>query len=218
MSLPEKQLKQYDLILSKIPFVERKGKTSPYTSVGGHMFTMMRKDGVVGMRLSKEEQNIFFERHDAEPFENYGSMIKDYVTVPEDVLMDTALMTAYVIKSYEYTKTLPKKPSKSSKKSPTPKKVTHEVGMYYKSGQVKSEIIDDLLINYYEDGSIKAKGYLLKEQMEGRWLFYRKGGVLWQIGHFHKDVKEGEWIRYDSKGEIAYHVVFKNGKIEEKLY
>lgn len=82
---------------------------------------------------------------------------------------------------------------------------------------MKSEIVGDQLINYYEDGSIRAQGKIANEKMEGKWIFNRKGGQLWQIGHFHADVKNGEWIRYDSKDAIAYHVFFKNGKVIEKL-
>lgn len=213
----------YDSIVAKIPEMERKGKGTPYTSMNGNMYTMMRKDGALGIRLSKEEQEIFMEKHNAVPFENYGSMIKDYVEVPYEVFMNEALMLEYMKKSHEYSKTLKPKATKkkAANKKKTPdketKKVTHEVGSTYKNGQVKSEIVESQLINYYEDGSIKAKGLVVNEQMEGRWIFNRKGGQLWQIGHFNADVKNGEWIRYDSKDQVAYHVIFENGKVTKKI-
>ena len=157
-------------------------------------------------------------------FENYGSMIKEYVEVPEEVLMDKAVIIEYMKKSHEYAKTLKPKPTKKVSKSPassddnaSAKKVTHDVGKTYKNGQLKSEIKGDQLINYYEDGSIKAQGRINNERMEGKWIFNRKGGQLWQIGHFNKDVKNGEWIRYDSKGKVAYHVVFEKDKVVEKI-
>lgn len=220
--IPEVLLSQYDLIVSEIPGMERKGKGSPYTSMNGNMYTMMRKDGTLGIRLSDEDRKIFMETFDAIPFENYGSIIKEYVEVPEKVLMDKECIIEYMKKSHEYAKTLKPKPTKKASKSPgtsddkaSAKKVTHDVGKTYKNGQIKSEIKGDQLINYFEDGSIKAQGKITNEKMEGKWIFNRKGGQLWQIGHFNKDVKNGEWIRYDSKGNIAYHVVFKNGKVIE---
>lgn len=218
IDLPEKQLKQFDLVVSMIPEIERKGKGSPYTSMNGNMYTMMRKDGVLGIRLSKEDRIKFMEEHGSEPFENYGSMIKDYVTVPDQVLMNTDLMVAYLKRSHEYTKTLPKKATTKKKTTTTKKSVTHDLGAYYKNGQIKSELKDDQLMTYFEDGSIKSKGQVVDDKMEGQWVFNRKGGQLLQVGHYKEDIKNGEWIRYDSKGEITYHVVFKNGKVIEKLY
>lgn len=221
--IPAAALKQYNLLVSKIPGMERKGKGSPYTSMNGNMYTMMRKDGALGIRLSKEDREIFMEKFDAVPFENYGSMIKEYVEVPESVLMDTKIMVEYIIKSHEYAKTLKPKSTKKaaqsaskSKRKAVTKKVTQYVGETYKNGQPKAEIKDDFLIFYFEDGTTKAQGKIRDEKMEGKWIFYKKGGQLWQIAHFYADTKDGELIRYDSKGEIAYHVVFKKGKVVEK--
>lgn len=224
IDISEALLAQYDLIVSRIPEIERKGKGSPYTSMNGNMYTMMRKDGVLGIRLSEDDRNAFMETYDAIPFENYGSMIKEYVEVPEKVFMDESVIIEYMSKSHEYAKTLkPKSTKKSSKNSnvstdkASAMKVTHDVGTFFKNGQIKSEIIGDQLTNYYEDGSLRAQGKIRYEKMEGKWIFNRKGGQLWQIAHFHDDVKNGEWVRYDSKGEIAYHVVFENGKVAEKI-
>jgi uncharacterized protein YqkB len=223
--IPEALLAQYDLIVSKIPEIERKGKSSPYTSMNGNMYTMLRKDGVLGIRLSEEDRKTFMETFDAIPFENYGSMIKEYVEVPETVFMDDSVIIEYMNKSHEYAKTLKLKSTKKSLENSKTftekalvKKVTHDVGKSFKNGQIKSEIIGNQLTNYYEDGSVRAQGKVRNEKMEGRWIFNRKGGQLWQIGHFHEDVKNGEWIRYDSKGVVSYHVVFEKGKVVEKLY
>ena len=212
----DKSLAQYELIVSEISGMERKGKSSPYTSMNGNMYTMMRKDGALGIRLSEEDRKTFMETYGATSFENYGSMIKEYVEVPYKVLMNKKVILEYMNKCYEYAKTLKPKSTKTVTKNTekaVAKKVTHDIGKTYKNGQLKSEIKEDQLINYYEDGSIKAKGKVSEEKMEGKWIFNRKGGQLWQIGHFHEDVKNGEWIRYDTKGEIVYHVIFKDGKV-----
>ena len=48
-------LKRYDELVDQISEFDRKGKTMPYTSANGHMFSLLNKDGELGIRLSKEE-------------------------------------------------------------------------------------------------------------------------------------------------------------------
>ena len=219
-TLPEELIAQYDLIVSKIPEMERKGANLLYTSMNGNMYSMMRKDGALGIRLSADDRKAFMEKYQAVPFENYGSLIKEYVEIPAQVLMDTDTMVYYMKRSHTYAKTLKPKPTVKTKKKPTTKeakKVTHLVGETYKNGQIKSIIQGDLLIIYFEDGTIKAQGKIINEKMIGKWIFNKKGGTLMQIGHFKDDIKNGEWIRYDSKGDIAYHVEFSDGKVVKKF-
>lgn len=226
MKIPKNKLAQYDLVVSKVPGMERKGGVSlPYTSMKGNMYTMMRKDGVLGIRLGKNDREDFIEALNTVPFENYGSQIREYVEVPDSILMDTELMLKYMKMSHEYAKTLkPKATKKSAKNEKKDKGKTEEnkatdlVGETYRNGQVKSDIKGDILTHYFVDGTIKAQGRIVKEKMDGKWIFNKKDGSLWQIGNFKEDIKDGEWIRYDSKGEIAYHVEFKDGKIIKKLY
>lgn len=52
----EKKLELYDKLVAKCPRFDRKGKTVPYTSANGHMFSMLNKDGQIGMRFSKQVQ------------------------------------------------------------------------------------------------------------------------------------------------------------------
>ena len=49
----EEQLAVYNELIAKAGF-QRKGKTAPYTSANGHMFSQLNKDGEVGIRFSKE--------------------------------------------------------------------------------------------------------------------------------------------------------------------
>ncbi len=55
--LREKNEGQYDQLVAKCERFQRKGKTMPYTSANGHMFSLLNKDGELGMRFSKEVQN-----------------------------------------------------------------------------------------------------------------------------------------------------------------
>ena len=42
------RLALYDQLISKCPNFERKGKTMPYTSANGHMFSLLNKAGEIG--------------------------------------------------------------------------------------------------------------------------------------------------------------------------
>lgn len=220
--LPKGFVEQFNKVCSMVEGLERKGKGSPYTSMNGNMYTMMRKDGTLGIRLSKEQRESFKESYETVDFENYGSMIREYVEVPEEVFMNTDLMVFYLKMSHDYAKTLkPKATKKATKKKASakePVKVTALLGQTYKNGQIKSELKGDQLYSYFEDGSIKDFGKVIDEKKEGKWTFNRKGGQLLQVGHFTADVKDGEFIRYDSNDKIAYHVIFEKGKVKEKLY
>ena len=48
------KLAQYDKLIAACTDFERKGKTMPYTSANGYMFSLLNKDGETGIRLSKE--------------------------------------------------------------------------------------------------------------------------------------------------------------------
>jgi hypothetical protein len=50
----DEKVELYNKLIAKCPGIERKGKNNPYTSVNGHMFSLINKDGELGMRFSKE--------------------------------------------------------------------------------------------------------------------------------------------------------------------
>ena len=57
----EKKLELYDEAVGKCPRFDRKGKTMPYTSANGHMFSLLNKAGELGVRFSKEIQQKYIE-------------------------------------------------------------------------------------------------------------------------------------------------------------
>jgi len=83
---------------------------------------------------------------------------------------------------------------------------------YYANGQKVYEFTGNKLTYYYKNGVKKAEGLFEKDQMEGKWIFYRESGQLWQIGHFKNNMKDGEWTRYDKNNKVEYHESFSNGK------
>lgn len=104
--------KQYDLLLELNPKIERKGKTMPYTSVNGHMFSFLSKEGRMGLRLSKEDRDEFMETFDSKLMEQHGRIMKEYVVVPDALLGDIEELSTYLEKSFQYVSSLKPKPTK----------------------------------------------------------------------------------------------------------
>jgi len=111
----EDKVELYDRLIATNPDIERKGVTMLYTSHNGHMFTHMSKAGSLGIRLPKEEREAFLKKYNTTLFESYGAVMKEYVTVPDDLLENTTELAAYLDISYEYIKTLKPKPTKKKK-------------------------------------------------------------------------------------------------------
>ena len=105
---------QYDRLIAAHPEIVRKGAANPYTSVNGHMFSGLNKEGDVGLRLSKEDRAAFEARFESPPFISYNTVMKEYVNVPQVVLDDEAEFMKYLNMSFAYVQSL--KPNPSRKK------------------------------------------------------------------------------------------------------
>ncbi|MDT0608083.1 hypothetical protein [Croceitalea rosinachiae] len=69
----------YDEIVT-LANLERKGKTTPYASANGYMFSLINKDDEMGIRLSKEDTREF-EKYGALPFKSHGAIMREYVLI-----------------------------------------------------------------------------------------------------------------------------------------
>ena len=58
MTTYQTNLELYEKIVAQFPEIERKGKTMPYTSANGYMFSLLNKAGELGFRFSKERQKV----------------------------------------------------------------------------------------------------------------------------------------------------------------
>ncbi|MDT7833074.1 hypothetical protein RQM59_11820 [Flavobacteriaceae bacterium S356] len=103
----EKQLELYDEIAS-MAGIERKGKTMPYTSSNGYMFSLLNKDSQFGIRLSKEDTKTFLEAYpNCGEFRSHGAKMREYVFIPADLLVSNKkLVTSYLKKGLTYVNTL----------------------------------------------------------------------------------------------------------------
>ncbi|QUI25305.1 hypothetical protein HZI73_24720 [Vallitalea pronyensis] len=95
-------LKIYDELVERCPRFERKGKTMPYTSANGYMFSQLNKDGEIGMRFSKETQMRYMKELETSYFKSYGAVMKGYIVIPEAMLTDLDKLVDYLNESYDY--------------------------------------------------------------------------------------------------------------------
>ncbi|MDE2859133.1 MAG: hypothetical protein OXN94_14915 [Chloroflexota bacterium] len=111
--VPEDKLELYKRLIDAYPEIELKGGLKlPYTSCQGNMFSQLTKAGTVGLRLGKAEREAFIAEYDSALLVTYGTVMKEYVAVPDHLLRDTGKLLPYLEQSYAYAKTLKPKPRK----------------------------------------------------------------------------------------------------------
>jgi TfoX/Sxy family transcriptional regulator of competence genes len=118
-NIPAEKLALYDKLIATNPEIQRKGKTVPYTSYNGNMFTFFPNNGILAIRLPEKERENFIKKYKTKLMESYGAIMKEYVEVPDSLLEQTDELKKYLEISYNYVKLL--KP-KSTKKNNTKKK------------------------------------------------------------------------------------------------
>ena len=89
-----------------------KGAKNPYTSRNGHMFSLLDGDGAMALRLPKELSDEFLSRYESGPVTQYGSVMRSYVSIPDDLLSDTEELGSWFEKAYDWMGTLEPKPTK----------------------------------------------------------------------------------------------------------
>ena len=102
----EETLEIFDKLVAQCPDFERKGKTMPYTSANGYMFSLLNKDGQLGIRFSKEVQKKRMSEHKTTIFKSYGAVMKGYILITEEMLKDHDLLISYLNESYQYVMSL----------------------------------------------------------------------------------------------------------------
>ncbi len=102
----KERLAIYDSLVAQCPRFERKGKTVPYTSANGHMFSFINKDGDLGFRFSKEVQEEYFEKYKTTHFISHNSKMKGYILITEEMLQNTEELVKLLNQSYDYVMTL----------------------------------------------------------------------------------------------------------------
>jgi hypothetical protein len=102
----EDKLIIYDKLVAKCPRFDRKGKTVPYTSANGHMFSLLNKDGELGMRFSKEVQEQYFDEFNTTFFNSHGAVMRGYILIPDQMLEDLDRLAELLNESFDYVMSL----------------------------------------------------------------------------------------------------------------
>jgi len=102
----------YNQLIEYLEHIERKGKTMPYTSINGHMFSFLSKEGEMGLRLSKADLDDFINEYKAELMVQHGKTMKEYVKIPSNLFNQIDILSSYLHKSLDYVSGLKPKPKK----------------------------------------------------------------------------------------------------------
>ncbi|WP_378178941.1 toxin-antitoxin system YwqK family antitoxin [Aquimarina sp. SS2-1] len=68
---------------------------------------------------------------------------------------------------------------------------------------------------FYNDGSIKAEGWIIENQKIGYWYTYYPNGNIMEQGHFRNNKKDGYWYFYSQKNNLIKEGHFINDKAEK---
>jgi hypothetical protein len=115
-AVPLDKLELYEKLVATNPNVERKGATVPYTSLNGHMFSYLSKEGKLALRLPTGEREAFLKKYKARLCEAYGRIQPEYVEVPDSLLSSTRELKKFFDRSYQYVGSLKPKPATRKKR------------------------------------------------------------------------------------------------------
>jgi hypothetical protein len=101
----------YEKVVSQLPGVERKGDTMPYTSLNGHMFSVLHKDSSVALRLPPDDRERFLKKYKTTLASQYGVVQPEYVIVPDALLAKTAELRRFFEISRAYVEAMKPKPT-----------------------------------------------------------------------------------------------------------
>lgn len=57
-------------------------------------------------------------------------------------------------------------------------------------------------LEFYSDGTLKAKGKYKSGKFNGNWEWFRKTGVIMRSGSFKDGEQVGTWITHDAEGKV----------------
>lgn len=102
----EKKLKIYDELVARCNRFERKGKTMPYTSANGYMFSLFNKDNEIGIRFSKEVQQKYMEEYKTTIYKSYNAVMRGYILITDEMLKDKENVLRLLNESFDYVMSL----------------------------------------------------------------------------------------------------------------
>ena len=97
---------KYDELVKLCPRFERKGKSVPYTSANGYMFSLINKEGEFGIRFSKEVQEKYIKTYKTSIFKSHGAVMQGYILIPNSMFDDLKSLSKLLNESYDHVMTL----------------------------------------------------------------------------------------------------------------
>lgn len=107
---PTDALEQYAAVVAAADAdADVKGAKNPYTSRNGHMFSFLTAEGMMALRLSDELATLFKAQYESGEVRQYGAVLRGYVSVPDELLAETATMADWFDQAHTWIGTLPPK-------------------------------------------------------------------------------------------------------------
>lgn len=105
------KLKAYKDVLTQLNVELKENFGFPFTSVNGNMFSFLSKENVLGIRLPKEVRDEFIKAVGSSIYQRpQGQLLKEYVVIPDDLLVREEELQEWFRKSLHYVQSLkPKK-------------------------------------------------------------------------------------------------------------
>ena len=113
--IPADKLELYEKLVATNPSVERKGATTPYTSLNGYMFSFLTETGTLAIRLPADERDAFLKKYKTKLCERHGTVMKEYAVVPDTLLKKTHELKKVFDLSVAYVGSLKPKPTTRKK-------------------------------------------------------------------------------------------------------
>jgi len=117
MDIRNEKIELYEKLVETNPRVKLKGSDIPFTSLNGHMFSFLTREGKLALRLPAEERDVFIKKYKSRLCDEYGTIMEEYVDVPDDLMKKTQELKKYFDFSYTYVKSLEPKPIKKIAKT-----------------------------------------------------------------------------------------------------
>ena len=119
---PKRQYELYAKLIALCSGVDLRGASMPYTSHNGHMFSFMTETGELALRLPSEARESFLKKYKAKLCERHGTVMKEYVVVPDSLLGRLTELQLSFADSLKYARSLKPKATTRIKSSVAKKK------------------------------------------------------------------------------------------------
>jgi hypothetical protein len=86
----------YETLIATIPNLERKGDANPYTAINGNMFSLLNQSSRLAIRLPEDKRAEFLKKYKTALFEAYGTVMQEYVAIPDALLKNTKELKKYL--------------------------------------------------------------------------------------------------------------------------